>query len=204
MVKVLSKDGHLSGFILIDKEIESLAETRGNTSYVVQEVSNILDEISNKESELALINKKINVGLATLDSNINAFNVFYEKITHKIFKTYKNTFKANANDRGEVVFSIINEHLNTGDGVPRVGAFAFDVAMVEYMREKKLNGIHFTMQDYLEAIDESSLSTLIEYVEGRKVQTIISILSDKLSALEKPNDFIVLELSKQNKFFKLA
>lgn len=85
-----------------------------------------------------------------------------------------------------------------------MGAFAFDVAMVEYMREKKLNGIHFTMQDYLEAIDESSLSTLIEYVEGRKVQTIISILSDKLSALEKPNDFIVLELSKQNKFFKLA
>jgi uncharacterized protein YydD (DUF2326 family) len=204
IVKVLSKDGHLSGFILIDKEIESLAEIRGNTSYVVQEVSNILDDILNKESDLALINRQINVGLETLNSNINAFNVFYERITHKIFKTYKNTFKANANDRGEVAFSIINEHLNTGDGVPRVGAFAFDVAMVEYMREKKLNSIHFTMQDYLEAIDESSLSTLIEYVEDKKIQTIISILSDKLSALKKPNDFIVVELSKQNKFFKLA
>lgn len=204
IVNVLAKDGHLSGFILIDKEIEALVEIRGNVSYVVQEVSNIIEDSANKESELASLNKEIEVGLETLDSNINSFNVFYERITHKIFKTYKNTFKANANDRGEIAFSIINEHQNTGDGVPRVGAFAFDVAMVEYTKEKSPNGIHFTMQDYLEAIDEYSLSVLIEYVEDKKVQTVISILSDKISVLKNKNEFIVLELSKQNKFFKLA
>ncbi|WP_323906095.1 DUF2326 domain-containing protein [Aeromonas veronii] len=203
IVSLLAKDGHLSGFILIDKEIESLAEIRGNVSYVVQEVSSILEDISNKETGLALLNKEINIGLETLNSNISAFNVFYERITHKTFKKYKNTFKANANDRGEVTFSIINEHLNTGDGVPRAGVFAFDVAMVEYMKGKRTNSIQFTMQDYLEAIDEYSLSALIEYVEQRKTQTIISILSDKISILKNPNKFIVLKLSKQNKFFKL-
>lgn len=205
IISLLARNNHLSGFLIIEKEIQEKREQKGRLSFIVDEVSQINTDILNKNNSLTSKQKEIEQGKDTLNSNIKTFNESYNKITHSIFKKYKNSLEPNINDKGGLQFSIINEDLNTGDGVPRVAAMAFDMAMVEYVKSKKLKLLHFTLQDYLESVDEESMKVLLKYAEDHNIQVVISILSDKLSILTKEEleTYTVLQLSKQNKFFKI-
>lgn len=200
---LLSKNDHLSGFLLIEKEIQEKREQKGRLSFLVDEVAILNDDIFNKESALAATQKKIENGINALNENLKIFNGSYEAITHNIFKKYKNSLSPNINDKGGLQFSIINENLNTGDGVPRVAAIAFDMAMIEYVKAKNLKLLRFTLQDYLESIDEESMKHLLKYAEQHSIQVVISILSDKLNmlSLEEIFDYTILRLSKEKKFF---
>ncbi|MFQ2290597.1 DUF2326 domain-containing protein [Aeromonas enteropelogenes] len=200
---LLSKNGHLSGFLLIEKEIQDKREQRGRVSFIIDEVSAIADDIFDKELVFSRTQKEIEHGIDALNENLKIFNNSYEAITKSIFKKYKNSLIQNINDRGGLQFSIINENLNTGDGVPRVAAMAFDIAMIEYVKAKNLKLLRFTLQDYLEAIDEESMKLLLKYAEKRGVQVVISILSDKLNLFtsKEAEKYIRLRLSKEDKFF---
>ena len=83
---------------------------------------------------------------------------------------------------------------------------AFDIATVAYVKHTTDKLPHFTLQDYLESVDEDKLHVLFDYADRHGLQVIISILNDKLTTFNK--DFVekhgVLFLSQANKFFKLA
>ena len=82
---------------------------------------------------------------------------------------------------------------------------AFDMSLVDYMNKSKSKFIKFTLQDYLEAADEEKLTTLFKLANTENIQTVVSILNDKLSLLdiEFKKDNVILELSSNDKFFKL-
>lgn len=203
LFSLISKDGHLSGFLIIEKEIQEKREQRGKLSYLVDEVTSVNSELSKKERELVETQEIIENEVDTLNENLKLFNQSYETITNRIFKRRKNSLIQTINDKGQLQFSIVNDHQNTGDGVPRVAAMAFDIAMIEYVKAKNMKLFHFTLQDYLESIDEESMKSLLKYTEQQGTQVVISILSDKLNILSKRevDSFTVLKLSKSDKFF---
>ncbi len=82
---------------------------------------------------------------------------------------------------------------------------AFDMAYVDFGNKRSSRFISFTVQDYLESADEEKLKALFMIANSRKIQTVVSILSDKLYGLSKIflKENVVLTLSADDKFFKI-
>lgn len=204
-VKDLSRDSHVSGLILVEKQMQDLREARGRLAYVISEV-----EVSNKRIKDLLttvdgVKRSIAVHYSDLNSKLKVFNEAYVDITKRLFVTNHNELTVSAGRDGKADFKITNEELNTGDGVPRAAAMAFDMSYVYFVNKFKSRLPAFTAQDYLEVVDEDKLIKLFDFANEKKIQTIAAILNDKLGGFDKKflEANTILELTKEEKFFKL-
>ncbi len=205
VIKELSSEGQLSGFIVIEKEIQQLSEKKGRLSFITEEIKTLNLELRRLELDLQKLKDKIELLTKSLTCNIDKFNVFFKALTRQVFKTHANSLNVSTDENSDLRFSIVNSDKNTGDGAPRAEAMAFDICLVEYMRLTNSRLPHFSLQDYLESVDDEKLNILIQYASKHKIQIVISILNDKLQLL--PIGFLkkntVLELSVNDKFFKV-
>ncbi|MFB2681579.1 DUF2326 domain-containing protein [Shewanella mangrovisoli] len=205
LFKLLSNEGHLSGFILIEQSIKEKMEERGRISYILDEIAEMEDEIRSLNTKIIKLRSKIELYISELYNNLELFNDPLRVISKKIFKNFSLELEANILSDLSLKFSIVNEDKVSGDGAPRAASMAFDMAMVEYVKNSGAKLPEFTLQDYLEPADEDKLFELIQLANSRKIQTVISILNDKLQLLS--NEFInkncILKLSYMDKFFKI-
>lgn len=205
LFKLISNEGHLGGFILIEQSIQAKMEERGSISYILDEIATMEDEKRSLNSRIIELRNKLELYLSELNTNLDLFNEPLKAITKKIFKHFSLELEANILSDHSLKFSIINEDKVSGDGAPRAASMAFDMAIVEYVRTSGAKLPEFTLQDYLEPADEDKLFELIQLANSRKIQTVISILNDKLQLLS--SEFIeensILTLSSTNKFFKI-
>jgi len=204
-VKDLSRDSHVSGLILVEKQMQDLREARGRLAYVISEVELSSKRITDFENTVEVVKRSIAVHFSDLNSKLDVFNEAYAEITKRLFVTHHNELVVTAGQDGKADFSISNEELNTGDGVPRAAAMAFDMAYVYFVNRFKSKLPAFTVQDYLEVVDEDKLTKLFNFANEKKIQTIVAILNDKLGGFDKKflEKNIILELTKDEKFFKL-
>ncbi|QWC65222.1 DUF2326 domain-containing protein [Enterobacter mori] len=206
IIKELASSNHLDGFISIEKEIQTLSEAKGRIGFVLDEAKSLAKNSASIKSDIQQLKVKVENLTQTLDENLNIFNSFFVDLTRRLFKKHANFLNVTTDDAGNLKFGIVNTEKNTGDGSPRAESMAFDIAMVAYAKRTTDKLPHFTLQDYLESVDEDKLQILFDYAGEHKLQVIISILNDKLTTFN--TDFIqkhgVLFLSQSNKFFKLA
>lgn len=205
IVKDLSRDNHFSGLILAEKQMQDLREARGRLVYVTSEVEASRKRIAELKSIVEDIRRTIAVYYSDLHTKLEVFNEAYADITKRLFVTHHNELVVTAAPDGKADFTIVNEELNTGDGVPRAAAMAFDMAYVHFVNKFKSKLPSFTIQDYLEVVDEDKLIKLFSFANEKKIQTIAAILNDKLDGFDKKflKENTILELTKEEKFFKL-
>ncbi|CAI1026613.1 hypothetical protein [Serratia quinivorans] len=205
IVKELAAEGQLDGLILIEKEIQALSERKGRLLYVFDEVHSLSREVRGLDLELQKLKDKIEGLIKSLRNNIKTFNKHFSSLTRLVFKTHANSLNVSVDEKSDLRFSVVNSDKNTGDGAPRAEAMAFDISMVQYMRDIRSRLPYFTLQDYLESVDEDKLNSLLLYAEKNNVQVVLSILNDKLNIFH--DDFlidnVILELSPDNKFFNI-
>jgi len=204
-VKDLSRDSHVSGLILVEKQMQDLREARGRLAYVINEVELSRKRITAFENTVEGVKQSIAVHYSGLNSKLDVFNEAYAEITKRLFVTHHNELVVSAGQDGKADFAIRNEELNTGDGVPRAAAMAFDMSYVYFVNKFKSKLPAFTVQDYLEVVDEDKLTKLFNFANEKKIQTIVAILNDKLGGFDKEflEENTILELTKDEKFFKL-
>lgn len=180
-------------------------EERGSISYILDEITSMQDEKRHLNARIIQLRSKLELYLNELNTNLSLFNSPLKAISNKIFKHFSLELEVNTLSDHSLRFSVVNEDKVSGDGAPRAASMAFDMAMVEYVRASGAKLPEFTLQDYLEPADEDKLFELIQLANSRKIQTVISILNDKLQLLS--SEFIdensVLTLSSTNKFFKI-
>lgn len=205
IVKDLSRDSHFSGLILAEKQMQDLREARGRLAYVTSEVEASRKRIAELKNIVEDIRRTIAVYYSDLHTKLEVFNEAYADITKRLFVTHHNELVVTAALDGKADFTIVNEELNTGDGVPRAAAMAFDMAYVHFLNKFKSKLPSFTIQDYLEVVDEDKLIKLFSFANEKKIQTVAAILNDKLDGFDTQflKENTILELAKEEKFFKL-
>lgn len=203
--KDISNDSHMAGFILIERELQEKREIRGQTSFIIESVFKfelLIVKLNKKRAELKEI---INGYLNDFTKNLSIFNKEFEEITLELFKDYFLVIHAPEDIKSTINFSIVNEDKLAGDGCPRAGAMAIDMAFANYSKLSDSKLPQFTLQDYLEATDEDKLFCLFNQANKLNIQTIVSILSDKLQSMDpkfiKENS--ILTLDTENKLFYL-
>lgn len=205
LVKDLSRDSHFSGLILVEKQMQDLREARGRLAYVTSEVEASRKKIADLKGTVDRVRRNIAVYYSDLNAKLKVFNEAYTEITKRLFVSHHNELVVSASTNGKADFTIANEERNTGDGVPRAAAMAFDMAYVYFVNKFKSKLPAFTVQDYLEVVDEDKLIKLFSFANEKKIQTIAAILNDKLDGFDPQflEENTVLRLTKDVKFFKI-
>ncbi|EKF9796445.1 DUF2326 domain-containing protein, partial [Vibrio cholerae] len=204
--KSLTSQSNLGSFLLVEKEIQDEKEERGKISYIINEVKSI-------ESELISIDEKRNINAKILSKHmecfklkLNSLNQSCKKISQYTFKDFNLFFAFNFDEyQKELKFSIVNADKVFGDGSPRAASMCIDMSFAKYAKDNDLDLPYFTLQDYLESSDEDKLCSLFKIANSQSIQTVVSILNDKLYELKSNFDenYTILALSQEDKFFGL-
>ncbi|MGI6259582.1 MAG: DUF2326 domain-containing protein, partial [Anaerolineaceae bacterium] len=98
-------------------------------------------------------------------------------------------------------FSAFN--LNMSSGKKQGEILCFDLAYIKFADAEQIPCLHFLLNDKKELMHDNQLIKVADFVERHKIQLVISILKDKLpeGLINKSN--VVVELSQQDKLFRI-
>lgn len=79
----------------------------------------------------------------------------------------------------------------------------FDLAYILFADEKNIPTLHFLLNDKKELMHDNQLLNVEKFVRENEIQLVISMLKDKLPKGLIENSNVVVELSQDNKLFRV-
>ena len=79
----------------------------------------------------------------------------------------------------------------------------FDLACLLFAEEERIPCLRFLLNDKKELMHDNQLVKVAEFVQNQNIQLVISILKDKLPASILHNSHIAVELSQNDKLFRI-
>ncbi|WP_337155196.1 DUF2326 domain-containing protein [Proteus terrae] len=198
-------------------------ETLKSISQLYNRLTDLRENYSSIETNLARINDTINqikvleenrekllldIDLAVkgLEKNIEIFNEFFGDLTKEIYNERYIFDLSFDKDKGKCNFDISCITPNSNGGKKKGEITAFDLAYIKFVNKVKLKRPTFIIHDSIEDVDVNQIRDIFSEANSIKGQYIVSILSDKFSDEEDLKliaDNSILELSSDNKFFKV-
>jgi uncharacterized protein YydD (DUF2326 family) len=194
------------------EDLEKIVEELNKKYLQKGEHENILSQIVETEKNLDAYNKN----LEFLSENIYSKD-FEDKIRNKI-RIFNDIFSSISyylyNERYILGVDIVDKksiksyefsssNLNLSSGKKQGEILCFDMAYIIFAEKENMKCIHFLLNDKKELMHDNQLIKLKEFLVGRDMQVIISILSDKLPEELKDEKFFIVKLSQDNKLFRI-
>ena len=186
-----------------------------NEKYRVKgEYENIICQIEEVDSNI----KKLETELKTIDTvlysenfeerlkkQITKFNKYFSEISNELYgEKYALTFDKEYNKKtNRPVYKFSAFNLNMSSGKKQGEILCFDLAYIKFADDEHIACLHFLLNDKKELMHDNQLSKVADFVGKNNIQLIVSILKDKLpdGLLSKSN--IVVELSQEDKLFRI-
>ncbi|MEQ1977338.1 DUF2326 domain-containing protein [Xenorhabdus sp. SGI240] len=108
-------------------------------------------------------------------------------------------------EKGECAPHVDDVESNNEGGLKRLEVVTFDLAYIKTVCDKQALRPNFVLHDSIDEIDIQHVRKMFDESIKLSGQHIVSMLSDKLvqEDYQKYKRYIILELSQDNKFFKL-
>lgn len=196
--------------------LKSIGQIYNNLSKVKEQIASIsvlLNKIEDTKALIESLEKKkkeiilaISENTQTLDENVEKFNEYFGELS-KGFYGERYIFDLEFDPETERCrFEIANISPNSTGGKKKGELSAFDLAYIEFVSSKRLKRPAFVVHDSIEDVDVNQVFDIFQKANQLNGQYIVALLSDKISGPQfsslKKNS-IILELSEDDKFFKL-
>lgn len=204
LMKKLSKTGSLAEYTKLNEQIEKLAEKKGQDEKLLDELAELESEIININKNLEKIKTKLDENLKDFDEKLAIFNESFSNYSKLLYDT--EFFVSYDPEEDPIKFYTKNVGGNEGSGKKQAVVSAFDLAYIDFITKLNFNFPHFVAHDKVELIDIKKLEILFNISNNINGQFIIPIIYDKIEhnySIYKDNGNIILELSEDEKFFKV-
>ncbi|QLD33896.1 DUF2326 domain-containing protein [Mannheimia varigena] len=176
-----------------ENTISRILEVETSIEKLEKELSNIDDYLYSSEFE------------DKLKSQLSKFNRLFSKISNELYgEKYALKFEKEINKKtNKFIYKFNAFNLNMSSGKKQGEILCFDLAYILFANEERIPSLQFLLNDKKELLHGNQLYKVADFVSKNKIQLIISILKDKLpeELIKKSN--IALELSQDEKLFKL-
>ena len=172
----------------------------------------IIDKKDDIDSKLILEQQSLTELSSELETELSNVTSFEEKYIEN-FKAYTFDFygvEYNFSlhlDRGngECYPHVDDVESNNEGGLKRLEVVTFDLAYIKTVTDMQASRPNFVLHDSIDEIDIQHIRKMFDESIKLSGQQIVSMLSDKLVEQDynKYKNYIILELSQDNKFFKL-
>lgn len=204
--KNISEPDTLKSIGLMYNELSSIREKIASTKALLDKIEDTKAFIENLENEKERLVEQVNLSAKSLDENVEIFNLYFSEFSKKFYDEsyiFDLTFDI---EKEKCDFDIASISPNSTGGKKKGELSAFDFAYMRFINEKKLKRPTFVVHDSIEDVDVKQIFDIFQSARNLEGQYIVSVLSDKISGasfdrLKAEN--VILELSEDDKFFKL-
>ncbi|HET54899.1 MAG TPA: hypothetical protein ENN33_06745 [Ignavibacteria bacterium] len=204
LVIKLSKTGSLAEYTKLNEQIEKLVEKKGQDEKLLDELEKLETDISTTKDKLSKLKDKLDENLKDFDNKLAIFNESFSAYSKHLYDT--EFFVSYNPEEDPIKFYTKNVGGNEGSGKKQAIVSAFDLAYIDFINKLNFNFPHFVAHDKVELIDINKLKMLFDISNKINGQFIVPIIHDKIEAIYseyKANGNVILELSENNKFFKI-
>lgn len=203
----ISKSDSFNDLEKIISEINEKYRLKGeyeNTISQIDEVDSILEGI---ENELENIDQYLYSSdfQERLKKQITKFNKYFSSVSYELYgEKYALSYDIINNKKtNKPVYKFTTFNSNMSSGKKQGEILCFDLAYIMFADEEGMSCLHFLLNDKKELMHDNQLSKVADFVMKKDIQLVISILKDKLpeDLLNKSN--VVLELSQEDKLFRI-
>lgn len=203
----LGKQGALAEYTKLNEQITNITSDITKSSALLVELDELNTEIKEIKTQLQLITSEINESIDNFQKvNIHILNLYFSKYSEQLYN--ERWYISFDPDEGSYKFDVKAIESNAGSGKKQTLVAAFDIAYMAFIQDKKIKlpFPRFATQDKIEIIDIDELNKLAELVISANGQLIAPIIEDKFKNFdpEESKKYITLELSPDNKFFRIG
>ncbi|MBX4265896.1 DUF2326 domain-containing protein [Clostridium estertheticum] len=197
-------EGLLEELNVLNSKIEKLNIEKGEINQSIKILEGVEKEKKSLVKQLNNINKQMNP--ININEKIKIFNGYFSTYCESLYGE-KYLFVYNNNWKQQKKFPVSLDFFkgNVGTGMKKGVIVAFDLAYMKYTEKMKIKAPRFVIHDKLENTHINQLRAIFELCKDINGQYIMPILRERVNKID--NELIekakVLELSSDNKFFKI-
>lgn len=181
---------------------------KGEYETTIQQIEIVEKNISELNEQLKVIDDQIFSSdfQAQVQKQVNKFNIHFAKISQELYgEKYAIKFDIVTNKKGQKLFKFSSFNTNMSSGKKQGEITCFDIAYTLFADQENIPCFHFLLNDKKELMHDHQLTKIAKLVENEKshIQFVASILKDKLPTELNKEEYFVLQLSQDNKLFKI-
>lgn len=172
--------------------ISQLDEVESNISALKENIKSIDDLLFSEDFE------------EILKSQIKKFNRYFSAISQELYgEKYALKYDRVINKNNQQVYKFNAFNANMSSGKKQGEILCFDLAYILFADEEQMPCMHFLLNDKKELMHDNQLIKVAGFVQGKDIQLVVSILKDKLPESILQHAHIAVELSQDDKLFKI-
>lgn len=189
----------------IIEELNNAHRQQGEYETIIKQLSKIDDNLSAYNTELKTISDDLfSVEFkADLDARIERFNKYFSAVSKELYgENYFLSVDVHES-KGKKFYKFSAYNMNLSSGKKQGEILCFDIAYILYARQENIPHLDFLLNDKKELLHGNQLEKVADFVAQHNIQLVLTILKDKLPASLVKDENIVLELSQEDKLFRI-
>lgn len=204
--KLIAKSDSFEELELLISELTEKYRLKGEYENTIQQLQEVEDNLNSYNTEL----KEIDEALFSdefeekVKTQLNKFNKYFSSVSEYLYdEKYALKYEKVTNRKGQRLYKFSAFNTNFSSGKKQGEISCFDIAYILFARNEEIPSMDFLLNDKKELMHDNQLVKIAQFVNENNIQFVASILKDKLPIeLNNPDNFI-LELSEDNKLFRI-
>lgn len=204
--KLIAKSDSFEELELLIAELTEKYRIKGEYESTIQQLQEVEDNLNSYNSKL----KEIDEALFSdefeekVKTQLNKFNKYFSSVSEYLYdEKYALKYEKVINRKGQRLYKFSAFNTNFSSGKKQGEISCFDIAYILFARNEEIPTMDFLLNDKKELMHDNQLLKIAQFVNEYDIQFVASILKDKLPIeLNNPNKYI-LELSEDNKLFRI-
>jgi len=214
--RLLAQERELSELIAKGDSFDALEKIIGelNEKYRLKgEYESIISQLDDVEGNIEKFKKKIQgIDSVLFSDNFeevlkqqrDKFNRYFSSISQELYdEKYALKYEKVANKNNQQVYKFSAFNANMSSGKKQGEILCFDLAYTMFADDENISCLHFLLNDKKELMHNNQLIKVADFVQNKNLQLVISILRDKLPKEVMEKAHTVIELSQNNKLFRI-
>lgn len=193
----------------LEKVIAELNEKyreKGEYENIISQLNEVENNIDSLSKQIKDIDQYLFSGdfEILLKEQIKKFNKFFSNISQELYgEKYALTYKKEVNKKGQQYYKFNAFNANMSSGKKQGEILCFDLAYLLFADEEHIPCLHFLLNDKKKLMHDNQLVKVAEFVQDKNIQLVISILKDKLPTAILNKSHVAIELSQNDKLFRI-
>lgn len=187
-------------------ELNEKYRIKGEYESVISQLNEVEENIETLNEQIDNIDNYLFSGdfETLLKEQVKKFNKIFSNISQELYgEKYALTFKKETNKKEQQFYKFNAFNANMSSGKKQGEILCFDLAYLLFADEEGLPCLHFLLNDKKELMHDNQLIKVAEFIQNKNIQLVISILKDKLPKAVLDKAHIAVELSQQEKLFRI-
>lgn len=204
--KVIAKSDSFKELEGLIGQINEKYRQKGEYENIISQLQEVEDNIDKYNDELNDIDAKIfsDKFEKNVKDQINKFNKYFSSVSNNLYgEKYAIKYDIIENKKKQKLYKFSSFNANLSSGKKQGEILCYDLAYIMFADSQGIPCLHFILNDKKELMHDNQLIKVLDYIKDKNIQLVISILKDKLPQKLKDEKYYVVNLSQDEKLFKI-